>query len=347
MKRVGATGLWVTLKGTAPYTGEEPIIVLRADMDALPITEKSDVPYKSTVPGVMHACGHDVHTTCLLGSVRILEQYRDKIAGTIWFFFQPAEEVLKGALAFLADPAIDFTKPKAVCGIHQGPDFDVGKVRLMHGVSMAAADLLIFKVRGSGGHGAAPDTTRDPIIAAAELIVQLQALVSRQISPLDSAVITIGCIKGGERGNIIPDEVCMEGTLRTLDKDVRERLLDGIRRVSQGIALANRVDIDFDLGYSSLPLDNNADLVNLLEKAMKGILGDDKVFYAARPRMGAEDFAFFSDKVPGVYAVIGSHTPGKYETRHHSADFYTDPGMIRTGTLTLCGFALAWFSVAP
>jgi amidohydrolase len=344
---VGKTGLWAELKGTAPFSGDENVVALRGDMDALPIGEHGDLPFKSTVPGVMHACGHDTHTTSLLGAALILEHFRDKIPGRVWFFFQPGEEVLAGALTFINDPAIDFSKIKAMCGVHQWPDLDVGKVSLFAGVTMAASDLLSFHIKGSGGHGSAPETTRDPIVATAELIGQLQTVVSREIGALDAAVITIGSIHGGERGNIIPEEVTMEGSLRTLDKDVRQKVIEAIRRICKGIALSLRVDVDFELGNAALPVYNDPKLIAMSDKALRRVLGDDAVVYGDKPRMVSEDFCYFANKVPGVFLGHGSRTPGKAPAQVHSCDFYSDPATITFGTLTLCAFALEYFGVVP
>jgi amidohydrolase/hippurate hydrolase len=345
IKRVGKTGLWVELKGTAPYEGEERIVVLRGDMDALPIQEKTELPYRSEAPGVMHACGHDVHTSALLGAVRILEQYRGRIPGTVWFFFQPGEETLKGALTFLADPEIDFTKAKAIAGIHVGGNVEAGKIRLRAGPQLAAADLLRFRVTGQGGHAASPQNSRDPVVAAAHLIVQLQTLVSREVKPVDAAVLSLCRIQGGAKDNIIASDVLIEGTLRTLSKETRANLQDGIRRICRGLAISLRVDIDFEVVDGSIPLISDAGCVKIIETAAKKILGGENVEFSDHAEMGGEDFAFFTDKIPGVFISIGAKSKNGPEPQLHSPEFYSDESAVRTGVLALCGFALEFFGV--
>jgi amidohydrolase len=345
IKRVDKTGLWVQLVGTAPRTGDEPIIILRGDMDALPIQENNDLPFKSLVPGVMHACGHDVHTTSLLGAVRVLEQYRDKIPGTIWFFFQPGEETIKGAKTFLADPDIDLKKAKAIAGVHIGTNVEVGKVRLREGVSMAGIDVLRFKITGKGGRGAAPEEARDPVVASAFLITQLQTLISREVAAVDTAVLSLCSIHGGAKDNIIPQEVLIDGTLRSLEKETRKHLREGIRRICDGVELSMRVAIDFDIIDSSLPLYNDPGCVKIAEQAVKKLLGEDCVVWGKAARMGGEDFAFFTDIIPGVFIIIGAKTIGGRETSNHALDFYTDEGAVRSGILCLCGFALEYFGI--
>ncbi|MDR1319527.1 MAG: amidohydrolase [Treponema sp.] len=345
IQRIGKTGLWVQLRGAALDSAEGNVIILRADMDALPINENNDLPYRSQNPGVMHACGHDVHASILAGTVRTLEHFREKIPGTIWFFFQPGEEVLEGALTFLADPAIDFSRPKAVAGIHQGTDLDAGKIRLMEGISLAGTDSLRISLRGNGGPGSAPQNTRDPISAAAQLIVQLQTIVSRETSPLDSVVLSLCSIHGGSRDNIIPEEVVVEGTLRTFDKDVRAKTQEAIRRICRGTAESLGIAIEPEFLKNSPPLYNDPFCVEIARRSVEKLLGEDSLVMAQRPRMGGEDFAFFSEKIPGVFIIAGSRKPGGRQTYNHQADFYTDEGMIRAGILALSGFALEYFKV--
>jgi amidohydrolase/hippurate hydrolase len=345
IERIGKTGLWVTLRGTAPRT-QERIIALRGDMDALPIQEETGLPYASKTPGVMHACGHDVHTTALLGSVRLLEKYRDKIPGTVWFFFQPAEETLAGALSFLEDKKIDITKVESIAGIHVGGDIDAGKVQIGDGTVLASATELRFTVTGKGAHASAPEESVDPVVAAAHLITQLHTIVSREISPHEAAVLTVATIHGGTKDNIIPDEVVLEGTLRTLKKEVREYFFKAIKRICDGIALSFRVKVEFKTFYSSLPLVNNAACVETAKRAAKKSLGDDSTApFPGHASMGGEDFAYFTDKVPGVFIMIGSRTKGQPESQGHTAGFVTDPAALPTGAVMLAAYALEAFGV--
>ncbi|MDR3139873.1 MAG: amidohydrolase [Treponema sp.] len=343
IKRVGETGLWVELKGADPERGD--IIILRGDMDALPITEQNALPYCSRSPGVMHACGHDVHTSALLGAVRVLEKYRERIHGSIWFFFQPGEESLKGALTFLNDPEIDIAKVKAVAGIHVAGDLESGKVRLKEGPVLASADPLKFLIKGQGGHAAYPHGCRDPLVAAANLIIQLQTLVSRETSPLDAIVLSLCHIQGGSKDNVIPNEISIEGTLRALKKETRTYIQEAIRRICQGIEISLRVSINFEFEGNSLPLYNDGELIKIAEKAAQKALGADSVVFAENPGMAGEDFAFFADKIPGAFIFIGARTKDGPPASGHNPEFYTDEGAVRTGILTLASFALEYFGV--
>ncbi|MDR1932052.1 MAG: amidohydrolase [Spirochaetales bacterium] len=347
IKRVGKTGIWVELAGKAPAAGTETIFALRGDMDALPIQEENDLPYKSAVPGVMHACGHDVHTAALLGAVKVLQHYLDRIPGKLWFFFQPGEETLSGALTFLEDPDIDFGKLSGIAGVHVAGDLDAGKVRLKEGPVLASADLIKIRVTGQDGHAAYPHNTRDPIVAAAHLIVELQTLVSREVNPLDSAVLSLGLIRGGTKDNIIARDVYIEGTLRTLDKEVRTSLQDSIRRVSRGVALALRVSIDVEIENGALPLINDSGMVKIAVNGLEKTFGAGNVVFAKYPRMGGEDFSYFTDKVPGVFIFIGAKTQGGKSVIGHTVEFYTDPQSVKSGILAFCSFALEAFGIDP
>jgi amidohydrolase len=347
VKRVGKTGIWVELEGKAPPAGKETIFALRGDMDALPIQEENDLPYRSIVPGVMHACGHDVHTAALLGAVLVLRHYLDRIPGKLWFFFQPGEETLSGALAFLEDPRIDFGRLTGIAGIHVAGDLDAGKARLREGPLLASADLIKIRVTGHAGHAAYPQDTRDAIVAAAYLIVQLQTLVSREVSPLESAVLSLGLIRGGTKDNIIAREVYIEGTLRTLDKDLRTSMQESIRRVAQGTALALRVSIDVEIENGAPPLVNDSGMLKIAETGLKKTFGSGNVVFAKYPRMGGEDFAYFTSKVPGVFIFIGAKTPDGKSVIGHTVEFYTDPQTVKSGILALCSFALEAFGIDP
>lgn len=345
VERVGKTGVWAELIGTAPRQGAEKILMLRGDMDALPIQEENELPYRSAVPGVMHACGHDVHTTSLLASVRILEQYRDQIPGRVWFFFQPGEEVMGGALTFLDDPKIDFSKVTGALGIHVAGNLEAGKIRMGHGTVLASADTLHFHIHGVGGHAAYPAAAKDAIVAAANLIIQLQTLISREIAPIDSAVLTIGQIHGGTKDNIIADSVKIDGTLRTLSKEIREKLQQAIRRICDGIEVSLRVTIDLTIDQGASPLSNSDEYVDLAERAAEKVLGPDRVVWSENPGLAGEDFAYYTDHVPGAFVFIGAQTPGGVPAAGHTPEFYTDEDALRVGALILSGAALEFFDV--
>jgi amidohydrolase/hippurate hydrolase len=343
IERVGETGIWVELVGTGQ--GEQRILALRGDMDALPIQEETGLPYASVIPGVMHACGHDVHTASLLGALRVLENYKDKISGRIWFFFQPGEEQMAGALSFLADKRIEFSRLNAIAGIHAAGNLDVGKVRLKAGPVLASSDLIKLHISGEEGHAAAPHKTRDPIVAAANLIVQLQTLVSRELNPLDSAVLSLGVISGGTKDNIVARDVYIEGTLRTLSKETRSAMQKAIRRIGEGIALSLRVKVDVKIEEGALPLINDAGLVKIAETGLKKAFGEKNITFAEQPGMAGEDFSYYTDKVPGVFIFIGVKSSKKKPALGHTAEFYTDPHSVKYGILTLSAFALEYFGV--
>jgi amidohydrolase len=345
IQRVGETGIWAELVGTAPGAENGPVITLRADMDALPIEEQSGVAFSSKTPGVMHACGHDVHTTSLLGVVRILEQYRDKIPGKIWFFFQPAEEIVSGAVTFIADPAIDFTKIKAIAGVHMMGLLDVGTVGVREGSLMAGGDEVFIDVKGLGGHAAAPHKCKDAIVAASSLILQLQTLVSRELDPVDSGVLTFGLIRGGTKNNIIAGDVRIEGTLRTLNKTTRDAMHSAIRRVCEGVGQSLGVTIEAEILTRAEPLVNDAACVKVAEAALEKTIGKENIVQIKVPTMGAEDFAFYLNEVPGVFMFVGSRNIGGKDVNWHTSDFYTNEGAIKTAVLALTGFALESFGV--
>lgn len=345
IQRVGETGIWAWLRGKASSASGEKIFALRADMDALPIEEENSLAYKSRVPGVMHACGHDVHTAALLGAARVLQHYLDKICGELWFFFQPGEETMSGALSFLEDSRIDFTKLSGIAAIHVAGDLDAGKARLRDGVVLASADLVKIHLQGESAHAAYPHRARDTIVAAAHLIVQMQTLVSREISPLDSAVLSFGLVQGGTKDNIIAQDVYIEGTLRTLNKETRNSLQNSIRRIAEGTAHALRTSIDVEIENGALPLVNDPSMVRIAEAGLKKTLGEENVIFAEQPRMGGEDFSYFADRIPAVFVFTGGKTPGGKNFVGHTPEFSTDPKAVKTSVLSLCSIALEAFGL--
>ncbi|MDR1211176.1 MAG: amidohydrolase, partial [Spirochaetaceae bacterium] len=242
---------------------------------------------------------------------------------------------------------IDFSKLNAIAGIHAAGDLTAGKVRLKAGPVLASADLIRLHITGEEGHAAAPHKARDSIVAAANLIVQLQTLVSRELNPLDSAVLSLGVISGGTKDNIIARDVHIEGTLRTLNKETRSSMQEAIRRNSEGIALSLRVKVDVDIEEGALPLINDAGLVKIAETGLKKALGEQNVTFAEYPGMAGEDFSYYTDKVPGVFIFIGVKSDEKEPARGHTAEFYTDPHSVKYGVLTLSAFALEYFGVNP
>lgn len=346
VKRVDKSGVWVELEGTAEGD-KDNILMLRGDMDALPIQEDNDLPYKSRVPNVMHACGHDVHGSALLGAVRVLERYRDKFAGKIWFFFQPGEEVLGGAKAFLSDPDIDFTRVRACAACHVLGFTEVGKVNIRYGQHLAGTGTLEFRVRGRSAHSSTPNETVDAVVVAAQLIQQLQALISREINPSDMAALNLGYIQAGsyDRPGWISDEAVIRGGLRAINPDTVERLVRRMRAIADGLSAATRAEIGFSYEVNSPPLVNDRHMCDIACAAVKKTLGEEKLELGAFAALAGEDFAFFTQHCPGIHMSIGCKTPGTAPVAAHCPQFYTDPGAIRTAIAAYSAFALEYFGV--
>lgn len=300
---VGTTGVVGLLRGSQ----NGPTIGLRADMDALSIEEKTGVPFASKNPGIMHACGHDSHTAMLLGAAHILSELKGSIKGFIKFIFQPAEEnsPTGGAPGMIRDgvlenPAIDY-----MIGIHVWPTLKTGTIGVREGAMSAASDRLHITIKGRSAHASTPQRGIDAIVASAQVINALQSIISRNVSPLDQAVITIGTIQGGSRYNIIPEEVFLDGTVRTFDPGTRGKMPEWITRAAKGTAeaLGAEAIVDYKFGYPSLM--NNVELVNKAKEVIREIVGKRGLIDIKMPDLGGEDFAFFSEKVPAVFAWIG------------------------------------------
>ncbi len=301
-KNVAGTGVVALLKGSQ----EGKTIALRADMDALPLQDIKDVDYSSRHPGVCHACGHDAHMAVVIGAALLLIKYRDRVKGQVKFLFQPAEEKPPGGASFmieagaLENPAVD-----AILGIHTNPYLPVGSAAFKKGPVMAAADLIHIKIIGSGGHGAAPHQAVDPIVAASQVIQGLQLIPSRMVDPLEPVVVTIGRIQGGEKFNIIPREVELEGTVRTLNPRLRHEVREMIEKILGGISSACGAQYELEYIRNYPVLMNHDEITGHVIEASREILGEDHTVILEKPLMGSEDFANYLERIPGSYFFLG------------------------------------------
>ena len=338
---VGKTGIIAAVEAKNPG----PTVAFRADMDALPLEEANDVPYKSKHAGVMHACGHDGHITIALGVARWLleEGWPDKGRGRILLLFQPAEEGGAGARAMLETGLLDREPIEAIFAGHMNPELPVRQIGIASSTSNAASDTIQIGLTGKGGHGAQPHLCIDPIIAGAHLMTQLQTIISRSLSPLDSAVISIGSFHAGTASNIIPQEAILKGTLRTIRPEVREAVVERMKELLAGLEAAHRVSADLTVTSGYPLLVNNANLVEYCRKHAKKILGSSFV-HRESPRMGAEDFAYFAQKWPGILIRLGCRdTESDFTHGLHSPYFDFDERVLDMG-VNLFGRLLTRFA---
>ncbi len=329
---IACTGIVAAIDSERPG----PTLALRADMDALPLNEKTEVPYRSKIPGVMHACGHDGHVTVALGTARLLLErgWKDNGAGKVLLIFQPAEESGGGAQAMLQSGVLDGESVAAVFSGHMHPELPAGQIGLVAGVCNAASDSIKITITGRGGHGAHPHLCNDPIVAGAMLVSQMQTVISRSISPLDSAVITIGKFHAGTARNVIPEEAVLEGTVRTLDPEVRKTVAKRLEELVGGLETGQGVSCDYvwNSGYPLLV--NDPALAQYVTRICNGFPGPDNV-HMERPRMGAEDFAFFARRWPGMLIRLGCRKPGtEFVHGLHSPWFDLDETALDVGVRT-------------
>jgi amidohydrolase len=338
IRKMATTGLVAEVKGRNP---DKKTIALRADMDALPIVEANAVSYKSQNEGVMHACGHDVHTSSLLGTAKILHEVKDHFEGTVRFLFQPGEEKNPGGASYMIrDGALKNPQPSGIIGQHVFPILPVGKIGFKEGMYMASADEIYLKVVGKGGHGAAPDLAVDPIVIASHIIIALQQIISRNASPKQPTVLTFGNIIGKGATNIIPDEVNIAGTFRAMNEEWRASGLKKIQKMAESIAegMGGRCEVDISHGYPYL--ENNPQLTRRIRHAAEQYMGKENVV-DIDITLGAEDFAYYSQVIPAAFYRLGTRNEAKGITSYvHTPTFDIDEDALAIGPGLMAWMAL-------
>jgi amidohydrolase len=322
---VAGTGVVAMIEGAQPG----PVVLVRADMDALPITEETGASYASKNPGVMHACGHDAHTAVLLTVAHLLHTHREELSGSVKLIFQPAEEGLGGAEKMVAAGVLDNPKVDYALALHVWNERPIGWIGISNGPSMAGGEIFKVKVIGKGGHGAAPHLAVDPILGASQIVVALQAISARNVPPLQSAVVSVCTIHGGETFNVIPPAIEMTGTIRTFEPGIRAQVLDRFEKTVRSVAEGLGCQVEIDIQRLTPAVINNTPIANLVQEAARTILPQAQIDASNYVTMGSEDMAYIMEKVPGCFFFIGSANPEKnLDASHHHPRFDIDESIL-------------------
>jgi len=335
---VAGTGVVGIIEGGKPGK----TIGLRADMDALELCEKNDIEYKSQNEGYMHGCGHDAHTAMLLGAAKTLYEIKNEIRGKIKLFFQPAEELAKGAKMMIDEGVMNDVDE--VFGMHIWSGLECGKISVDPGPRMAATDLFTIKVKGKGGHGSMPNQGIDAVVVASAIVMNLQSIISREISPLESAVVSVGVFKSGTRFNVIAGEAVLEGATRCFNKEIREALPVIIERIVKNTAASYRAKAELEYSFSTPPNINNGVSSTRAAKTVEKLFGNEAVATMEKVT-GGEDFAFFLEKAPGVFAFLGARNAEKHaDFPHHHEKFNIDEDALEMGAALYAQYALDYLN---
>ena len=340
----GLSSVVAVLRGGAPTEGPRPVVLLRGDMDALPVTEEVDVPYRSAHEGRMHACGHDLHVAALVGAARVLSEMRDELAGDVVLMFQPGEEGPGGAAPMIEEGLLEVAgRPvDAAYALHvASSEFPRGQWVSRPRALMSAVDRVKIKVKGAGGHGSQPHRALDPVPVLCEIVLALQTMVTRTFDPVDTVVLTVGTVRGGTADNIIPDDADLSATLRTFSAETRETAMAGIRRVADGVSAAHGLtaEVGFDEGYPATVNDDAE--YELGRQAIVDLFGADRFTERPHPEMGSEDMSFVMERVPGAYFFIGACPYDDYEQApdNHSPRAAFDDAVLPDGAAWLAEVA--------
>ncbi|MCM3733577.1 M20 family metallopeptidase [Fictibacillus nanhaiensis] len=344
LRNVAETGVVGLIKGDSPGR----TIALRADMDALPIQEHTDLRFSSNNPGVMHACGHDFHTSILLGAAILLNQNRHLINGNIKLIFQPGEEKLTGAKKMIEKGVMRNPDVDAIVALHCWPDLPAGTIGIRKGPITAAADFLDITIHGKAGHAAHPHKCVDPIVIAGQVVSTLQTIISREVAPTEPAVLTIGKISGGTAPNVIPSTVHLSGMIRTVNPDLQKRMPEIINRVVTKTAESMNGEAEVTYTMATPPLISDESMVALIDHVVSETLGHDHLVYLENPSLGSEDFSFYAEQVPGVLFRLGTHNE-KPESKLslHNAGVIFDENALTTGVSVMCEAAVRFLSSQP
>lgn len=342
VEHIGGYGVTALLQGRGPGK----CVGLRADFDALEVTESTGLPYASQNPGVAHACGHDAHTAMLLGAAYVLKELRDQFDGAVKLIFQPSEEdaAASGAKAMIADGVLQSPRVDAVFGQHVWPSIPVGKVGIRAGAMMASSDRFFITIRGKNSHGSQPENGIDAIVIASQVVCALQSIVSRGVAPLDSAVVTIGTIKGGSRYNVIADEVVMEGTCRNLNPEVRDSMPARIENIVRGVAGGMGGAYEFKYLRCYSPTVNDTEKAALGQSVVREVLGEDGLIIPEHAALGGEDFSFYCEKAPGAFFWLGCTAPDKKSYPIHHGSFAPEEEALPIGMEIMIKSALKFLA---